>query len=242
MIQSATVLFTTLFLAMSTQLWADSVGALEMTAGQAAAGYVGSPMTTSRDPGLEVERDKLSEEAIILAEAAARPEESAKPGDKKREAIKPVDKISDLKLQILKLQNKGKLGFRKVVACKRIEGFGSYAPLESGADLHSMALYIEPSNVSTLISEGRYIVDCTVDVLALDANGKVVWGKKNVSRFHRISHSPILDVYLRVGFKLKRLKKSLAFRIILQDNIKNQSKSVTLKLNAKKKGNVLDGV
>ncbi|MDD3472635.1 MAG: hypothetical protein PHS86_07625, partial [Syntrophaceae bacterium] len=129
-------------------------------------------------------------------------------------------------------QNKSELGFNKIVVCKSVEGFGVYAPLDSSQPSNKMIFYIEPSNYSTLRSEDRYIIDCSVDFQILDASGKPVLLKENASRINRVSRSPILDLYFKIELVLKAPKKpgSLILRIVLNDKIKNKSAGANLRL------------
>ncbi len=145
---------------------------------------------------------------------------------------KETSEIQKLKEKIIDLQNKSKLGFRKVVLCNSIEGFGLYSPFEPRQPLNRVLLYFEPSNVSTLVSEGRFIVDLAVDVFLLDGSGKVIGGKQNMLKINRISRSPILDLYykLEMGVKVP-LKREILMKTVLHDRIKNQSTSITYKVN-----------
>lgn len=42
---------------------------------------------------------------------------------------KTQDEVATFKERIIKLRNKGKLRFRKIVPCKSVESFGSYTPM-----------------------------------------------------------------------------------------------------------------
>ena len=114
---------------------------------------------------------------------------------------KETSEIQKLKEKIIELQNKSKLGFRKVVLCNSIEGFGLYSPFEPGQPFTRILLYFEPSNVSTLVSEGRFIVDLAVDVFLVDTDGKVIGGKQ--FKINKVSRSPILDLYYKLEMNVK---------------------------------------
>ncbi len=145
---------------------------------------------------------------------------------------KEASEVQKLKERIIELQNKGKLGFRKIVLCNTIEGFGVYSPFEPGQSLNRILLYFEPSNVSTLLSEGRFIVDLAVDVFILDSNGKVIGGKENMLKINKISRSPILDLYYKMEMNVKKsAKREVLMKTVLHDRIKNQSTSMTYKIN-----------
>ncbi len=99
------------------------------------------------------------------------PTDKAGPTATDRAGAEP-DQVSLLKKQIIETQNNSKLGFRKVVLCSRVEGFGMYWPLNPEQPASSLLLYFEPSNVSTMVSGDRYVIDCTVDLVATDSTGK----------------------------------------------------------------------
>jgi hypothetical protein len=150
---------------------------------------------------------------------------------------KEASEIQTLKEKIIELQNKGKLGFRKVILCNSVEGFGLYSPFEPGQSLNRILLYFEPSNVSTLLSEGRFIVDLAVDVFILDSNGKVIGGKENMLKINKISRSPILDLYYKMEMNVKKTaKREVLMKTVLHDRIKNQSTSMTYRINVEPTG------
>lgn len=146
------------------------------------------------------------------------------------------DEIQTLKDSIVDLQNKGKLGFRKAVACSSVEGFDVYSLVVPRQPLSKVVFYYEPSNVSTMRSEDRYVIDCSVDLAILDHFEKKLGGGENVVRINRVSRSPILDVYFRIQMDLRKLpSKGLTVMTVLRDKIKNQSATSTFKL----EGNLL---
>ena len=146
------------------------------------------------------------------------------------------DEILALKKRIIEVQNKGKLGFRKLVVCTSVEGYGLYSPLKSGKALRGFVLYFEPANVSTLVTSDRYIIDLTVDLVAFDGSGKAVSGKKGILKIKRISRSPIMDLFFRINLNLKKpRKKDLIIKTVLHDNIKNQSTAATYRINVQPK-------
>ncbi len=149
-------------------------------------------------------------------------------------------KIEELKEQILELRNKGKLGFRKVVPCTDVRGFGNYTPLEKGKPLTHLILYFEPANVSTLVSDDRYVIDCSVDMVVTDAKGKVLGAKKNVKKVGGVAYSPVIDLFFTLKFKFKKpLKKGFVVRAVLHDNIKNDKTGVTFRFGKKKKASAV---
>jgi hypothetical protein len=143
----------------------------------------------------------------------------------------PPDQVQALKQQIIELQNKGKLGFRKIVACSTVEGFGIYSPLTPGQSAPRIVFYCEPSNVSTLVSEGRYVIDCTVDAILMDLTGKPLLGKQNVVKMSRTSRSPVMDLYFKIEINLQKLPaRQVIAKIMLHDKVKNQSVTSTQRI------------
>lgn len=125
-----------------------------------------------------------------------------------------------------------------------MEGFGIYSPLEPGQAASLILLYFEPSNFSTLVSEGRYVVDLAVDLSIFDAAGKLIGGKENVLKINRVSRSPVIDLYHKMEINLKRLlKEHIVVRTTLCDRIKNQSVSATYRINVQAAGSkILDEI
>jgi hypothetical protein len=157
----------------------------------------------------------------------------SQPTDKKGTSpAAPPDEAQAMKERIIDLQNKGKLGFRKIVACSTVEGFGVYSPIEPGQTVGKVVFYCEPANVSTLRSQDRYIVDCAVDFLLMDSSGKVLGGKENALKINRISRSPVMDLYFKVEMRLRKLAdRSVFIKTVLHDKIKNETVSVINRIN-----------
>jgi hypothetical protein len=180
-----------------------------------------------------VEFGHLSSGAMITGVAGSSEEQaepSREPGKKNPDQEQP-DEVQKLKEQIIQLQNKGTLGFGKIVPCSSVEGFGMYSPLTPGESVPKLAFYCEPSNVSTLLSGDRYVIDCTVDVLLVDSTGKALLGKQNVVKINRVSRSPQLDIFFRIEINVQKLAmKNVMVKIVLHDKIKNQSVSTTQKI------------
>ncbi|MFH0960313.1 MAG: hypothetical protein V1897_16595 [Pseudomonadota bacterium] len=156
--------------------------------------------------------------------------------------VRPKDEILALKEKILEVQNNSELGFTKVVACKSVEGFGIYSPLEPNSPDPKVIFYVEPANYGVLISEGRFIIDCTVDLFVLDASGKLLARNENVRKINKISRSPVLDLYFTVELNIAKTvkQKSFVVKIVLNDRIKNKNAStshrVQLDSTSKKRG------
>lgn len=151
------------------------------------------------------------------------------PGDKNSAASpsKKTEEVSLLKEKILELQNKSELGFGKVVPCKAVEGYGIYSPLEAGQPGSKVIFYVEPANYGVLKSEGRYIIDCAVDLFIYDTSGKLITGNENTRKINKVSRSPILDLYFTVELNITKTVKQRSFivKMVLNDRIKNKSAS-----------------
>ncbi|MFH1117369.1 MAG: hypothetical protein V1792_25905, partial [Pseudomonadota bacterium] len=154
----------------------------------------------------------------------------------KKEGEAGKDEVLDLKKKILELQNKQKLRFGRVALCSKVEGYGVYSPLPAGKLLPQMILYLEPANVSTLITDGRYVIDCTVDIGILDSAGNPAKGSLKSLKFHRTARSPILDLYFRLPINFtKPPPNAFSISITLHDNIKNQRTGINVRIDPKKK-------
>ena len=170
-------------------------------------------------------------------QASGHDSKDAKPGEDKLRSESPPTEIRKLKEQIIDLQNKGKLGFRKVVLCSSVEAYGIYSPIVPGQPSPKVYLYFEPENVSTLVTGDRYIIDLSLDLFLYDAGGKLIAGKETVLRINRISRSPILDLYYKVEINLRKPGAQLAaLKTVLHDKIKNGSVTATYRLNVESAG------
>jgi len=192
----------------------------------------------SGDRATEQASAELRADFTVVAESGSRDgfgvafiAETEKDKGSSEKAEEDSDEIRKLKMQIIELQNKGKLGFRRVVPCTSVEQYGVYSPLEPGNELTTLILYVEPSNWSTLATADRFIIDCSVDLMVYDPSGKLLGGKNNILNLNRVSRSPVLDLYFKVSMNLKKpLKREIVLKTVLRDKIKNQSVSATYKI------------
>ena len=166
--------------------------------------------------------------------------EPDQPKPQKDDAASPEapDETKPLKEQIIEIQNKGKLGYRRVVLCSAVEGFGMYSPVVAGQVPPRVIIYVEPSNVSTLVNDDRYVIDLSVDLFVIGEAGVPLFAKQNLP-IRKVSRSPFLDLHYAIGVDLKKyLKHSLiTIRTVLHDKIKNQSisRSIKIRLQARDK-------
>jgi hypothetical protein len=169
---------------------------------------------------------------------------SPQAGPRPPDATPAPDEVPRLKKQIIELQNKGKLGFRKVVPCTAVEGFGVYSPLAPGSNVSKVLLYVEPENFTTLVTGDRYIVDLSVDVFIYDKAGKLISGKENALKINRVSYSPIVDLYYKIELNLgKPAGQEFVIKTALHDKLKNQSASTIHKIKIdRKSGKPAEGV
>jgi hypothetical protein len=186
-----------------------------------------SPMTAAAGERGNSEPGKAG--AGTGSQGASVPEEAQK---REIPGAEAPDEAQALKQKIIELQNKGKLGFRKIVLCRSVEGFGVYSPLDPGQPVSKIVFYCEPSNVSTMISGERYVIDCAVDAFLMDASGRTLLGKENMLKINRVSRSPVMDLFFKVEINFQKLPaRKLIAKIVLHDKIKNQSVTVTQKIN-----------
>jgi hypothetical protein len=155
----------------------------------------------------------------------------SKPQKDSAVSLESSDETRPLKEQIIELQNKGKLGYRRVVLCSAVEGFGMYSPVEGGSVPPRLMLYIEPSNVSTLVKEDRYVIDLSVDLFVIGPTGVPLVAKQNFP-IRKVSRSPILDLHYVIGVDLRKFLKQdlITVKTVLHDKIKNQSISHSIKV------------
>lgn len=112
-----------------------------------------------------------------------------------------------------------------------------YSPMETGGNAPNLMLYVEPSNYSTMVTQDRYIIDCSVDLILIDLAGKVLGGKKGVLRINKISRSPILDLFYKIQVNAKKPpKQGFIIRTVLHDKIKNQSAGTSFRINIQSGG------
>jgi hypothetical protein len=172
------------------------------------------------------------------AESASKnpPEKAADKAGDKADAPQPKDKegppdeVTVLKEKILKVQNEGKLRFRKSVLCSSVQGYGQYSPVTGGPVSNKLILYVEPANYGVMISSDRYVIDCLVEITVIGGGGKVLHEAKQKLNF--VTRTPKLDVYYAIGVQLKKpLEKSMTIKTVLHDNIKNESASTAITLN-----------
>lgn len=188
----------------------------------------------------------VSPVVALIADQPAESDKSGKDQPKSDNAfsMQQHDEVWMLKKKIIELQNKGKLGFRKVVPCSSVERYGVYSPMDSGVSSPNFVLYVEPLNYSTMVTQDRYIVDCSVDLILADPTGKVLGGKKGILSINRISRSPILDLFYKIQINARKpLKQGFIIRTVLHDKIKNQSVGASFKVNVHPGGkSVLDQI
>jgi hypothetical protein len=192
--------------------------------------------TRANETGVQLQSDGGSTLITLVDDKAGDAELHEDGSVRKKEEPRGKDEVLELKKKILELQNKAKLGFRKVVLCSKVEGFGVYSPLPKGKLTPQLVLYFEPANVSTLVSNDRFVIDCTVDIAILDATGRPAGGKVKSVKFHRVARSPVLDLYFRLPINFKTPpQKAFSLRVVLNDNIKNQRSGINFRIDPKKK-------
>jgi hypothetical protein len=83
-----------------------------------------------------------------------------------------------------------------------------------------------------MLSGERYVIDCAVDAFLMDSSGKLLLGKENMLKINRVSRSPVMDLFFKVEINFQKLPaRKMIAKIVLHDKIKNQSVTVTQKIN-----------
>lgn len=131
--------------------------------------------------------------------------------------------ILKLKEKIIDLQNDGELGFKKMVLCSKIRGFGSYVALQEPVvdKGGKLLVYYEPENVFTNRRNGLYEIWYTEDVALLKENGEVLQKWEDLGSFHYTAHKPVLDLFgknsINLGGKVPPGK--YRFKAVLKDQL-----------------------
>lgn len=131
--------------------------------------------------------------------------------------------ILKLKEKIIDLQNDGELGFKEMIICSKIFGFGSYVALrkpivDKGGEL---LVYFEPKNVFTNRRDEMYEIWYTEDMALLEEHGEVLQEWKEIVSFHYTAQKPVLDLFgqnsINLGGKVPPGK--YRFRSVLKDKL-----------------------
>lgn len=134
--------------------------------------------------------------------------------------------ILELKDDIIRIQNQGELGIKKLNLCRSIVTLGAYVPLEEakievGKEYY---IYYEPVNIFTKISEGRYEFWFTQDIILLDDTGEVLMERLGALSMHFNTATPLLDIYVTNDLLLTGAPPGkYIYRIVLHDVFKDQS-------------------
>lgn len=134
--------------------------------------------------------------------------------------------ILKLKEDIVRIQNQGELGIKKLNLCRSIVTLGAYVPLEEakievGKEYY---IYYEPVNIFTKISEGRYEFWFTQDIILLDDRGEVLMERPGALSMHFNTATPLLDIYVTNDLLLTGAPPGkYIYRIVLHDVFKDQS-------------------
>jgi hypothetical protein len=138
-------------------------------------------------------------------------------------------KILELKREIIRLQNSGKLGFNNVTFCSEIQGFGMYTPL-TGAKITNKEFYVyyEPANPFTRVADGKYATRLTQDLYLLDAKGNVLFGKEKALQFYYEAVTPVLDIYISNTLTMTEAPKgAYVWKAVLHDELRGTDTTMT---------------
>jgi len=139
--------------------------------------------------------------------------------------------ILKLKEDIVRIQNQGELGIKKLNLCRSIVTLGAYVPLEEakievGKEYY---IYYEPANVFTKISEGRYEFWFTQDMILLDGEGEVLMERLGALSMHFNTATPLLDIYVTNDLLLTAAPAGkYTYKIVLHDVFRDESTVETI--------------
>ena len=139
--------------------------------------------------------------------------------------------ILKLKEDIVRIQNQGELGIKKLNLCRSIVTLGAYVPLEEakievGKEYY---IYYEPVNIFTKISEGRYEFWFTQDIILLDDTGEVLTERPAALSMHFNTATPLLDIYVTNDLLLTAAPPGkYTYKIVLHDVFRDKSTVETI--------------
>ncbi|MFB0566757.1 MAG: hypothetical protein ACETWK_13900 [Candidatus Aminicenantaceae bacterium] len=136
------------------------------------------------------------------------------------------DEILKLKVKIIEIQNKNKLGFNNFTLCSNIISFASYVPLPEPVVEKdgTLLIYYEPANVFTSKKNGLYEIWYTQDMSLLSEEGKLLFEKKDALSFHYTTKIPIMDLYATNTLTLTGLSPGkYKFKATLKDKLRGKT-------------------
>ncbi len=139
--------------------------------------------------------------------------------------------ILKLKEDIVRIQNQGELGIKKLNLCRSIVTLGAYVPLEEAKIEVGKQYYIyyEPVNIFTKISEGRYEFWFTQDIILLDDTGEVLTERLAALNMHFNTATPLLDIYVTNDLLLTAAPAGkYTYKIVLHDVFRDESTVETI--------------
>ncbi|MCK9574032.1 MAG: hypothetical protein M0R20_06540 [Candidatus Omnitrophica bacterium] len=140
-------------------------------------------------------------------------------------------RVLDLKEKIIEVQNQGDLGIRGIVACSKINGYGSYVPLENLKIKNGsrLLMYFEPENYFTKKNKGKYEILLIEDLLVLNEKGDILWGREGAVNYNYSSTQPMLDLFITNAIEIKGLPAGrYTFKAVLNDKLKSRNAVNTL--------------
>jgi hypothetical protein len=128
-----------------------------------------------------------------------------------------ADRITELKNQIIEIQNRTPLAFQNFHFCSNILGFGSYVPMKEPAHDKNgkMLVYYEPANVFTNVRDGLYEIWYTQDFALLKADGTPIQEWKDFLSFRYSSKKPVLDLFAQNSLDLQGALPPGTYRVRL---------------------------
>jgi len=138
--------------------------------------------------------------------------------------------VKELKERIIKIQNKGTLGFRNFTRCENIITYGSYVPatdnkIKAGSEL---LFYYEPENVFTNQRDGTFQIWYTQDLIVKDAEGNELLNSPDLLNFNYQTIAPVLDLYATNSLALGDLPPGkYEFIAVINDKLKKSSATMS---------------
>jgi len=142
------------------------------------------------------------------------------------------NKILQLKEQIIDLQNEGDLGFKEMILCSKIIGFGSYVPLQKPVvDKNGeLLVYFEPANIFTNRRSGIYEMWYREDMILMNEKGEVMQKWEDIVDFHYTAQKPVLDLFGRNSINLGGNVPAgkYRFKAVIKDQLSGKTASKTI--------------
>ncbi len=108
-------------------------------------------------------------------------------------------RITELKEEILTVQNEAPLGINNLTLVERVDGYGDIIPLQSPSIPQGSALilYFEPTNWRTVMTQELYRFHIAQDILLENAAGEPLFQQEGFLQFKRDTTQPTMDLFVK---------------------------------------------